>query len=195
VFLLRGQEVGIVGYGMLGRAIRTLLEPFRCHLRVYDPWLSDRVLQESGCVPSRLEELLSRSRVVFVTAAATAENQGFLGAHQFRMMPRGSLLILLSRAGVVDFDAMIESAASGHIRVATDVFPEEPLPAGHAARSAPNVLLSAHRAGAIDSVFKDMGSLVVSDIGQILRGFPPLSCQRAERETVGRMRSKPVSKS
>jgi phosphoglycerate dehydrogenase-like enzyme len=111
------------------------------------------------------------------------------------MMPRDSLLILLSRAGVVDFDAMIKAAASGHIRVATDVFPDEPLPAGHAARSTPNVLLSAHRAGGMDIAFKEMGSLVVNDLGLILRGLPPLSCQRAERETVGRMRSKPVTKS
>jgi phosphoglycerate dehydrogenase-like enzyme len=195
VLLLRGQAVGIIGFGMLGRALRALLEPFRCQLRVFDPWLSPRVVRESGCVPSTLEELLSGSRVVFVTASVTSDNANFLGADQFRMMPRDGLLILLSRAGVVDFDAMIASAASGHIRVATDVFPDEPLPAGHKARSAPNVLLSAHRAGALDSAFKEMGSLVLNDVGLVIRGLPPLSCQRAERETVGRMRSKPVTRS
>jgi phosphoglycerate dehydrogenase-like enzyme len=152
-------------------------------------------VRESGCIPATLDEVLSGSRVVFVTASVTSENAGFLGAAQFRMMQRDSLLILLSRAGVVDFDAMVAAAASGHIRVATDVFPEEPLSAGHAARSTPNFLLSAHRAGALDGAFKDMGSLVVNDMGLVLRGLPPLSCQRAERETVGRMRSKPVTKS
>ncbi len=195
VFLLREQAVGIIGFGRLGRALHALLGPFRCQVRVYDPWLSDRVVSESGCTPSTLDELLSSSRVVFVTASVTSENASFLGARQFRMMPRDSLLILLSRAGIVDFDAMIKAAASGHIRVATDVFPDEPLPAGHAARFAPNVLLSAHRAGALDAVLRDMGSLVVNDMSLLLRGLPPVSCQRAERETVGRMRSKPVAKS
>ncbi len=194
-FLLRGQAVGIVGLGRLGRALLALLEPFRCEIRVHDPWLSDQVIRESGCAPSSLEELLSSSRVVFVTASVTSENTGFLGAAQFRMMPKDSLFILLSRAGVVDFDAMIKAAASGHIRVATDVFPEEPLAAGHAARSTPNMLLSAHRAGGMDWAFKEMGSLLVADMGLVLRGLPPMSCQRAERETVGRMRSKPVTRS
>ncbi len=39
-FLLSGAEVGFIGFGNLGRALIKLLEPFRCHIRVYDPWLT-----------------------------------------------------------------------------------------------------------------------------------------------------------
>jgi phosphoglycerate dehydrogenase-like enzyme len=74
----------------------------------------------------------------------TSENQGFLGEREFRLMPEGSLFILLSRAGVVDFPAMLAAAGSGRIRVATDVFPEEPLPAGHPLLSMSNVVLTPH---------------------------------------------------
>jgi phosphoglycerate dehydrogenase-like enzyme len=193
-FLLRGCDVGIVGLGGLGRALRALLEPFRCTIRVSDPWLPVRAIEQAGCIPSDLDDLLSRSRVVFVTAAATTENQGFLNARHFALMPKGGLFILLSRASVVDFPAMLAAAASGHLRVATDVFPEEPLAAGHQARSTPNVLLSAHRAGGLREAMTEMGTLVLTDVKQILRGFPPSACLRAERETVARMRSKPVKK-
>ena len=52
---------------------------------------------------------------------------------------------------------------------------------------------SAHRAGALDSAFKKMGDMVLEDMALMDRGLPPMRCKRAERETVSRMRSKPVS--
>jgi phosphoglycerate dehydrogenase-like enzyme len=193
-FLLRGCDVGIVGFGGLGRALRALLEPFHCTIRVSDPWLPVRTIVQAGCVPADLDELLTRSKVVFVTAAVTTENQGFLNARHFALMPGGGLFILLSRAGVVNFPDMLAAAASGRIQVATDVFPEEPVAPDHPARSTANLLTSPHRAGGIPEAFTEMGTLVLTDVKQILRGLPPTACLRAERETVARMRSKPVTK-
>ena len=82
---------------------------------------------------------------------------------------------------------------AGHIRAASDVFPEEPLAPDHPVRALPGFLRSAHRAGALDVAFKRMGDMVLEDMDLIDRGLPPLRCKRAERETVSRMRSRPVS--
>lgn len=108
-------------------------------------------------------------------------------------MRPGAAFILLSRAGVVDFDALIAAVESGHIRAASDVFPEEPLPLGHPVRRLPGFLRSAHRAGALDIAFKRMGEMVLEDMELMDRSLPPMRCKRAERETVARMRSKPVT--
>jgi phosphoglycerate dehydrogenase-like enzyme len=83
---------------------------------------------------------------------------------------------------------------SGHIRAASDVFPEEPLPADHPVRKLEGFVLSAHRAGALNVAFKQMGRMVLDDMALMMRGLPPMTCRRAERETVRRMRSKPVSR-
>jgi len=48
--------------------------------------------------------------------------------------------------------------------------------------------------GALDIAFKRMGDMVLEDMDLIDRGLPPLRSKRAERETVSRMRSKPVDK-
>ena len=80
--------------------------------------------------PSALDELLRASRVVFVLAAATSDNEGFLGERELRLIPPGGVLALMSRAGVVDFDALVRVVAEGRLRAAVDVFPEEPLPGG-----------------------------------------------------------------
>ena len=50
--LLRGSEMGILGYGNIGRRLLPLLEPFRpATIRCYDPWLPDAVIRDAGMVP------------------------------------------------------------------------------------------------------------------------------------------------
>ncbi|ESX81459.1 hydroxyacid dehydrogenase [Mesorhizobium sp. M0915] len=192
--LLSGADVGIIGFGDLGRALNRLLTGFRTRPKVFDPWLPPSILIENGVEPASLDEVLSSSDFVFVVTSVTSENQGFLGAEAFARMREGSAFILLSRAGVVDFPALMDAVRSGHIVAASDVFPEEPLAQDHPVRTLPGFLRSAHRAGALDIAFKRMGDMVLEDMDLVDRGLPPMRSKRAERETVSRMRSKPVDK-
>lgn len=194
-FLLTGTKVGIVGLGDLGSALRRMLAPFRCEVRVFDPWLSERRIGEQDCIPSDLDELFRQSRVVFLFASSTSENQGFIGKRELELMPRGSVLLVMSRAGIIDFAALEEAVRSGHVRAGIDVFPVEPLPAESALRSLDGVVLSSHRSGGMRESFLEIGRLVAADSELILRGLPPQVCKRAERETVALMRSRPVAKS
>ncbi|MDJ1007720.1 MAG: hydroxyacid dehydrogenase [Paracoccaceae bacterium] len=190
--VITGSEVGIVGFGDLGRALHRLLTGFRCTIRVCDPWLPPSILKDAGVIPADLDTVLSGSDYVFVVAAVTAQNRGFLGAEEFARMRKGAGFILLSRADVVDFDALMNAVREGHVLAASDVFPEEPLPLDHPVRSLDGFLRSAHRAGALDVAFKGMGDMVLEDMALMDRGLPPLRCKRAERETAGLMRSRPV---
>ena len=193
-FSLFRQNVGFVGLGDLGRAILPLLQPFHCHIRAYDPWLPETYIQMLGCEATSLEEVFRLSRVVFAVAGVTSENQGFLGPHEFSQMPSGAALVLVSRAAVVDFESLVDFARRGRIRVATDVFPQEPLPTDHPARHAENMLLCAHQAGALDATIRQIGKMVVADANLIMRGLPPVLCKSAQPETVALFRSKPVAK-
>jgi phosphoglycerate dehydrogenase-like enzyme len=192
--LISGSEIGIVGFGDLGKALNRLLQGFRATIRVHDPWLPPSVLKEHGVEPASLDMVLSESDFVFVVASVTTDNQGFLGARAFAKMRRGAAFILLSRAGVVDFEALMAAVHDGHIVAASDVFPEEPLPRDHPVRKLPGFIRSAHRAGALDVAFKRMGDMVLEDMDLIDRGLPPVRSKRAERETVAKMRSKPVTR-
>jgi phosphoglycerate dehydrogenase-like enzyme len=192
-FSLFRQAIGFIGLGDLGRALLPLFRPFGCRVRAYDPWLPAEYIQGLGCEATSLDEVLQNSRVIFVVAGATSQNQGFLGAKQFSSMQRGAALVLVSRAAVVDFDAMLDFAAKGHIRFATDVFPEEPLPASHRARQTDNTVLCAHQAGAMETTIRGIGRLVVADAELIARGLPPVLCKVAQPETVALFRSRPVS--
>ena len=192
-FRFAGAPVGIIGFGDLGRELRELIRPFRNTVRVFDPWLPKEIVERLDCLPSTLDELLRESQVVFVFASVTSENEGFLGKKEFALMKPGAAFLLMSRAAVVDFPAMLEAAASGHIRVATDVFPEEPVKVDDPVRSAPGILLSAHRTGGTRDAFYALGSMAVADAELIMKGLPPRLCRRADPATASMMRSKPVS--
>ncbi len=192
--LVSGAEIGFIGFGDLGRALIKLLQGFRATIRAYDPWLPASFLKDHGAEPASLETVLGQSNVIFVVAGVTSENGGFLGASEFAKMRKGTSFVLLSRAGVVDFDALLDAVRSGHIKAASDVYPDEPLARDHPVRKLDNFILSAHRAGALDVAFKDMGRMVLEDVNLISRGLPPLAMRRAERETVRRFRSKPVTR-
>ena len=191
-FLLHGRTVALVGCGNVGRALLPLLRPFAGQIIVHDPWIHPAVLREMGVNPVTLEECFSRGTVVFLLAATTTENAGQIGRDCFARMARGGLVVLVSRAGIVNFDDLLDAAAAGHIRAAIDVWPEEPIPRDHRARHTPNTILQAHRAGNIPEIWPWMGQMVVDDIEQILQGLPPMRCQRAQLEIVTRLRSKPV---
>jgi phosphoglycerate dehydrogenase-like enzyme len=193
--LLAGSDVGFVGFGDLGRATHKLLAGFNPTIRAFDPWLPEGVLTRLGVIPASLDEVLAKSRFVFVVATITTENAHLLNAEKLGLMQQGAKLLLLSRAAVADFKALSEAAASGRILVATDVFPEEPVVKDDPIRKVPNILFSAHRAGALTSALENIGNYVLEDLGQIARRLPPVACKRAERETVMRIRSKPIDKS
>jgi phosphoglycerate dehydrogenase-like enzyme len=194
-FSLHEASVGLIGFGDLARAFIPLVEPFGCAVKAYDPWISDHFMAGFGVAGASLEEVLSTSRVIVIFAAATSENQGFLGKREFDMIAPGSVVLLMSRAGVVDFPEFVRQIESGRFRAATDVFPIEPAPADDAARKLEGLILSPHRAGAMTDSLLEIGRQTVADAGLILRGLPPLSCRRAQRETVARSRSKAIERS
>ncbi|MCL4862774.1 MAG: hypothetical protein KJZ93_25400, partial [Caldilineaceae bacterium] len=68
-----------------------------------------------------------------------------------------------------------------------DVFPQEPLPLDHPIRSAPGVILSAHRAGSVPRDLRNIGRLVVDDLEAMLMGLPPTALQSAQPETIFRL--------
>jgi phosphoglycerate dehydrogenase-like enzyme len=188
-FLLSRAVIGIVGFGYLGRALRRLLDGFRPRILVYDPWLPAAAIAEEGCEAASLEQVLSEARVIFLLAGVTSENEGFIDGAALRRIQDDAVVVLASRAAIVDFPALLAEAQSGRLRIATDVFPEEPVAPDDPVRQSP-MLLSPHRAGGIPAAFYDIGERVLDDLELILKGLAPVRLQRAQPQTVALMRSK-----
>lgn len=181
-YMLYGKRVGMIGYGAIGRTLKPLLEPFGVSISAYDPWVSPGWMRTQGIQPASLEDVLSQSQVIYILAAPTAENRHFLGHDQLSLIPHNAAVLLLSRAHVVDFDALTELVLAGRFRLATDVFPVEPLEADHPLRRADNAVLSAHRAGSVQEGLWEIGEMVLDDLELILRNLPPQRLPVAQPE-------------
>lgn len=188
-FNLFGKQVGLIGYGGLARRLHPLLEPFGCRVSVYDAWLGERYLRRQGVTPLPLEDLMSTSQFIFVLAVPSDENRAMLDRRLLELVRPDAALILVSRAHLVDFDALTELLQAGRFRAAIDVFPQEPLDPSHPIRSAPNVVLSAHRAGSVKEALWEIGEMVLDDLEAIGKGVPPQRMQRAEPELAPRYAS------
>jgi len=187
---LFGAEVAMIGYGNLGRALAPLLRPFGVRLMVHDPWLSDGYLRAEGLEPVSLETALGGADVVFLLAGVTAQNEGFLGRTLLETIREDATVVLASRAEIVEFSDFLNLAGAGAFRAAVDVYPEEPVPADSAIRSTPNVLFSAHLAGGLHASYARIREAMLDDIGQILKGLPPLRMQKADPKLAAQMRSR-----
>ncbi len=184
---LYDQPVGLVGFGGLARCLMPLLAPFRCDFFAHDPWLSDSYIRQRGATPTGLDELLETCRFIFVLAIPSTENRAMIDRARLERITSDSVFLLISRAHVVDFDALTEMLIAGRFRAGIDVYPKEPLAADHPIRTAPNVVLSAHKAGGTPRALRDIGRMVVDDLESIFSGLPPTELQIAHPEIVRRL--------
>ena len=102
----------------------------------------------------RLPELLANSDVVVVAAPLTAESHHLLDARALAHMKQDAYLIVVSRGGIVDEDALVDALQSGRLAGAgLDVTEIEPLPEESPLWDAPNIVITPHIAG--DSIEKE----------------------------------------
>jgi phosphoglycerate dehydrogenase-like enzyme len=191
-FMLYGKPVGFIGFGSLARNLRPLLEPFGCPISVYDPWLGSGYLRSQGVTPVSVDRLVETSKVIFVLATPTVENRALLSRQVLEKIQPGAVLVLISRAHVIDFDALTEFVVAGRFKAAIDVFPTEPFPLDHPIRHAPGAVLSAHRAGSVEEGLWEIGQMVVDDLEAIVQRLPPQRLLVAQPELIARYASNRV---
>jgi phosphoglycerate dehydrogenase-like enzyme len=124
--------------------------------------------------------------VIFVQATPTSENSALLSRELLELVRPDAVLVLVSRAHVVDFDALTELVLAGRFRAGIDVFPSEPLDGEHPIRAAAGAVLSPHRAGLVKEALWELGRLAVDDLEAMTRGLPPRRMQLAEPELATR---------
>jgi phosphoglycerate dehydrogenase-like enzyme len=147
---IRGQSLGIFGYGDVGRAVasrahalgmKVLALRRRPELSREDPYVAQIFS------PDQKHQMLAQSDYVVVTMPLTPESRGLIGEREIEALKPGAVLINIGRGPVVEEAALIRALERKRIRgAALDVFDVEPLPPGHPFYRLDNVLLSPHSA-------------------------------------------------
>lgn len=176
---LADRRVLLVGFGGVGTAIARRLAPFEVELTAVARTARTEQIDGIGEVSVHgmddLDALLPGAEIVVLSLPASDETQHLFDAARIARMTPGALLVNVGRGPLVETDALVSALNSDAIRAASDVFEEEPLPAGHPLWSAPNLLITPHGGGASTAMNPRMARLIRRQIDRMLAGEPPVN--------------------
>ncbi len=172
---VRGQTMGIVGLGAIGREVARLAQALGMQVVATRRRIGAEAPDAAGWVlpHDQLHRLLAASDFVVLTVPATRETAGMIGRRELEAMRPSARLINVSRGDVVDQGVLIEALRDGRLAgAALDVFEVEPLPADSPLWGMPNVLISPHIAGLFDDYDVCVVDLFVGNLLRYLDGRP-----------------------
>jgi len=169
---LRGEVVGLVGWGHTARRFAELLAPFCGPVLVASGSAPDEELDAVGARRASLGEALAAARVVSLHKGLTDDTRGFLGERELALLRPGTVLVNAARGELIDETALLARLAQGDIIAALDVYDEEPLPKDHPLRQAPNVILTPHHASRTVQEERRMGEQALSTVLAWADGLP-----------------------
>ncbi len=188
----RGMTVGIIGYGAIGRESARQLHALGMRVlglkrdpavrphRGFNPYPGSG--DPDGTIPleffpfDRIGEMLPQCDLVVVTVPSTSETVGMVGADELAMMKPGSRMIIISRGGIVNEEALASALRYGPLAEATvDCFVTEPLPKDHFFYDVPNLTLTPHMSGVFDQYWQVLFKLILANLGQFKSDKPLLN--------------------
>ncbi|MDA8250880.1 MAG: 2-hydroxyacid dehydrogenase [Rhodospirillales bacterium] len=174
---LSEMTVGVIGYGQIGTRVVRLLKAFGCRILVADPYVQLSVADRAdGVRHVHLDALLRQSDVITLHARVTPETTGFIGREQFAAMRPGTIFVNTARGPMVDYDALYEALASGHLGGAMlETFAVEPVPPDWPLLQLPNVTLTPHIAGASVKTVTIAAEAAAEEVRRHIAGEPPLN--------------------
>lgn len=167
---LKGQTVGIIGFGIIGRRVAEKLQAFGCSIIGYDPFCSEETFVSLGARKVALDELMSTADIVTVHARLTKETTGLVSKDMIELMKPHAFFVNTARAGLVDMGALVKALQSKRIGgAALDVFSQEPIPMDSPILKLDNVTLTPHRAGNCSNLAALSLAITVTDIENYFR--------------------------
>jgi glyoxylate reductase len=166
---LRGRQIGIIGFGRIGKAVAARAAAFGMRVVFSD------VQPPPGSDALPIDRLLATSDIVSVHCPLTPETRHLINQASLARMKRSAYLVNTARGAVVDEAAVVWALKNRIISgAALDVFEQEP--AVHPELLAlENVVLTPHLGSATTDTRTAMTDLAVRNAIAVLSGQPPLT--------------------
>jgi glyoxylate reductase len=166
---LRGKQLGIIGYGRIGRAVAVRAQVFGMRV-VYSG-----AFAAPGSEAISLDRLLTTSDVVSIHCPLTPDTHHLINQASLARMKRSAYLVNAARGAVVDETALVWALKNGIISgAALDVYEDEPN-VHPDLLSLENVVLAPHLGSATTETRAAMADLAVRNAIAVLRGEPALT--------------------
>lgn len=173
-FRLRGQILGLIGFGKIPRLLAEKSRAIGLRVTVYDPFVDRATIEMHGAEKVDLDRLLTEADYVSVHAPLTPETTGLINEAALRQMKRTAYLINTARGAVVDETALGQALREGWIAgAALDVLATEPPARDHPFIGLDNVLLTPHTAFYSEESLRELQTKAAEEVASVLSGREP----------------------
>lgn len=165
---LSSLEVGLVGFGAVGRAVARRMTALGSRVHVADPALTADVAARSGVTLTTLDDIVARCDVV--SLHLPGDGRPVLDASRIERLRPDAVVINTARASLVDEEALASALAEKRVGGAgLDVLSAPDSPLG----DAPRTVLTPHVAGQTTEAVDRMGTMAVEEVLRVLAGEQP----------------------
>lgn len=181
VHRLRGQTLGLVGFGTIAQLVAEKAQAFGMDIIAADPYIDDAEMSQAGVRKATFEEVLDVADAVSLHAPLIEETRGKMDAAAFERMQDTAYLINVARGGLVVEDDLVDALHADEIAGAgLDVFETEPSSQGDAfpqfespLRDLDSVILTPHVAWFSREANEERRRTAARDVRRVLDGSTP----------------------
>jgi D-3-phosphoglycerate dehydrogenase len=165
---LRGQTLGILGAGRIGRMVARKARAFGFETIAHDPIVADT--GESELQSVSFDDLLARSDALVLCAALTPTSRGIIGDEALQRVKPGVLIVNVARGELIDEAALADALLDGRVgHAALDVrAPEPPDPNDDPLEGIENVTHTPHMAATSQEAVQDLHRLAARYLLEVL---------------------------
>ncbi len=145
---LAGKRVRIVGAGNIGSRYASFCHMLGTDVSSWDPFATEPNFHRAGARKAwHLDQLVRDADIFAPMLPLTDSTRGLITAAHLNALPRGCLVVLATRAAIVDMPTLRRRVLAGELSLAADVWDIEPLPLDDPLLGRHNVVHTPHNAG------------------------------------------------
>ena len=174
VFRLKGQTLGLIGFGRIAQTVADLVEGFDLFIIAFDPYVSKDVAEAHRVQLVQLEDLLWRSDFISIHTPLTPETKHLIGESRLRKMKSSVFLVNTARAAIIDQKALYRALKNRWIAGAgLDVLEEEPPKENDPLLRLDNVIITPHTASYSEQSYQEVRKRPSEEVVRVLSGGWP----------------------
>lgn len=169
---LSGRNIGIIGFGNIGKETAKICQGNGMKVFVYDPYVSREAVEAMGYTfVADLYEILGASDVISLHMPSTPATRKMFGAKAFKAMKEGIFIVNCARGDIVDEAALYEALVTGKVAgAAVDVMDAEPMDPNHKLFALNNFIATPHMAALTQESAFRTSQLTVRGTLAVIRG-------------------------
>lgn len=172
---LKGQLLGIIGYGRIGRSVAVKARGLGLDVLVYDPFAAINAADDS-VTPVDLDALLSSADFITLHSPLTESSRHIINASSLEKMKASAYLINTARGELIDEGALLAAVQSGGIAgAALDVLALEPPPPDYPLLHDERITITPHAGWYSEASKQDVRVKAIDDVVRVLTGEAPRS--------------------